>query len=66
MAYGSSEARGLIGVVPVSLYHSHSNTGSELSLRPTAQLMEEGSLTFILMDTSYLLNSFCYTAMGMP
>ena len=34
-AYGSSQARGLIGATAVCLCHSHNNTGSELCLRPT-------------------------------
>ena len=34
-AYGSSQARGLIGAVGSSLRHNHSNTRSELSLRST-------------------------------
>ena len=44
-AYGSSQARGLIGAeavavaVATSLRQSHSNRGSELCLRPTPQLM---------------------------
>ena len=38
MAYGSSQARGLIGAVASSLCQSHSNTGSKLRLRPTPQL----------------------------
>ena len=37
-AYGSFQARGLIGAVAASLHHSHSNTGSELHLQPTPQL----------------------------
>ena len=28
MAYGGSQARGLIGAVATALHHSHSNTGS--------------------------------------
>ena len=36
--YGGSQARGLIRAVAASLYHSHSNAGSELCLRPTPQL----------------------------
>jgi len=38
-AYGGSQARGLIGAIAASLYHSHSHVGSELPLRPTPQLM---------------------------
>ena len=37
-AHGGSQARGLIGAVDTSLYHSHSNAGSELHLQPTPQL----------------------------
>ena len=38
-AYGGSQARGLIGAVAAGLHHSHSNAGSQPSLRPTPQLM---------------------------
>ena len=38
VAYGDSQARGLIGAVAAGLYHSHSNTGSEPSLQPTPHL----------------------------
>ena len=37
-AYGSSQARGLLGAVAAGLHHSHSNRGSEPCLRPTPQL----------------------------
>ena len=37
-AYGSSQARGLIGAVAARLCHSYSNVGSELYLRPIPQL----------------------------
>ena len=37
-AYGGFQARGPIGAVAAGLCHSHSNTGSELSLQPTPQL----------------------------
>ena len=36
--YGGSQTRGPIGAAPAGLHHSHSNAGSELSLRPTPQL----------------------------
>ena len=36
-AYGGSHARGLIRAVVTGLHHSHSNTRSELRLRPTPQ-----------------------------
>ena len=32
VAYGDSQARGLIGAVATGLHHSHSNAGSELCL----------------------------------
>ena len=38
MAYGASQARGLIGAIATGLCHRHSNTGSEPSLQPTPQL----------------------------
>jgi len=38
MAYGGSQARGLIGAVATSLCQSHSNMGYEPSLRSTPQL----------------------------
>ena len=34
-AYGSSQARSLIGDVAAGLHHSHSNVGSQLHLQPT-------------------------------
>ena len=37
-AYGGSQARCQIGAVTTGLRHSHSNTRSELCLRPTPQL----------------------------
>ena len=46
MAYGDSQARGLIGAVATGLHHSHRNTGPELHLRLIPQLMANaGSLT---------------------
>ena len=38
MALGSSQARGQIGATGVTLHHSLSNSGSELSLQPTPHL----------------------------
>ena len=38
-AYGGYQARGPVGAVAASLYHSHSNMGSELHLHPVPQLM---------------------------
>ena len=58
-ACGSSQARGRIKAAAAGLHHSHSNTGSELHLHPTPQLMvmldpltqaRDGSR--ILVDTS--------------
>ena len=39
VAYGDSQARGLIGAVSAGLHHSHRNTRSEPGLHPTPQLM---------------------------
>ena len=39
LAYGGSQARGLIGAMAASLRQSHSNGGSEPRLCPTPQLM---------------------------
>ena len=39
VAYGDSQARGLIGAVATSLRQSHSNMGSEPCLQPRPQLM---------------------------
>ena len=39
VAYGGSQARGLIRAVAAGLRHSHSNARSEPRLRPTLQLM---------------------------
>ena len=38
MAYGGSQARGIVGAVAAGLCHSHSNARSEPHLRPTSQL----------------------------
>ena len=38
VTYGGSQARGLIGAGTAGLCHSHSNSDSELSLRPTPKL----------------------------
>ena len=38
MAYGGSQARGVIGAVATGLRHSPSNAGSKPRLRPTPQL----------------------------
>ena len=39
VAYGGSQARGIIGAVAASLCQSHSNAGSEPHLQPIPQLM---------------------------
>ena len=38
VAYGGSQARGLIGAVAAGLHQSHSNVGSEPCLQATPQL----------------------------
>ena len=38
VAYGGSQAKGLIRAVAASLCHSHSNAGPEPRLQPTPQL----------------------------
>ena len=38
VAYGSSQARGLIRDTAAGLHHSHSNAGSKMHLRPIPQL----------------------------
>ena len=38
VAYGSSQARGLIGATDAGLRHSHRNARSETRLQPTPQL----------------------------
>ena len=38
VAYGGSQARGLIGAVATSLLQSHSNVGSKPHLQPIPQL----------------------------
>ena len=38
VAYGGSQARGLLRVVAAGLHQSHSNSGSEPHLQPTPQL----------------------------
>ena len=38
VAYGGTQARGLMGATAAGQHHSHSNAGSESCLRPTSQL----------------------------
>ena len=38
LAYGSSQAKGLIGAVAAGLHYSHRNTASKQHLQPTPQL----------------------------
>ena len=61
--YGGSQARGWIRAIATGLCHSHSNTGSKLSLQPTPQLSAMRILnplskardwTWVLMDTDSL------------
>ena len=39
LAYGGSQAKGLMGAVAAGLHQSHSNAGFERRLGPTPQLM---------------------------
>ena len=39
VAYGGSQARGLIRAIVAGLHHRHSNARSELRLQPTPHLM---------------------------
>ena len=69
MLWGS---QGLLGAAAASLYHSHSNSGSELHLQPTPQLMatpdpqpsETRDCTCILMDIRWI--HFCCATTGTP
>ena len=54
MAYGGSQARGLIRAVAASLHHSHSNARSKPSLQHTPQLMETPDRTCNLMVPSWI------------
>ena len=62
-AYGSSQARGLIGAAAASLRHSHSNMDLSCSCNHRLQqcqifnpLSEAGDQTHILVDISGVLN----------
>ena len=63
MVHGSLQARGRIRAVTASLYHSHSNVGSEPNLHHSLrsrQILNPSSKTrdqiCIFMDTSWVLN----------
>ena len=68
MAYGSSQARGPVGAAAARLCHSHSNTRSELHLRPIAQLTatpdpyptEQGQGSNLYPHRSYVKFSTCH------
>ena len=73
LAYGGSQARGLIGAVATSLRQSHSNARSEPHLRPTSELTATPILDWIsesrdrthdLMVPSWIL--CCCAMMGTP
>ena len=53
MAYGGSQARGLIGAVAANLCQSHSSEGSESSATYTTAHGNAGSLTHNLMVPSW-------------
>ena len=64
MAYGSSRARGQIGVAAVSLHYSHSNARLELRLWPTSQLT---AMPGIEPASSWILVRFIITEpLGTP
>ena len=64
-AYESSQARGQIRAMVVSLYHGHSNAGSELRLRQIPDpLSKARDRAHILMDTSRI--HFHCAAKGTP
>ena len=65
VACGGFQARGVIGAVAAGLSHSHSNTGSQLHLRPRPQfaarldlnpLSKARDQTCTFVDTSWVLN----------
>jgi len=49
-AYGGSQAWGLIGVTAAGLCHSHSNTRSELCLRPTPHSSQQCRILNLLSE----------------
>ena len=55
-AYGSSQVRGQIGAAAAGLHHSHSNAESEPHLRILNPPREARDGTYVLMDTSLILN----------
>ena len=73
MAYGGSQARGLIRAVAAGLHQSHSNVGSKPRLQPTPQLtatpiLNPLSKAGIETATSWFLVGFVNhgTTMGTP
>ena len=63
VAYGVSQARGLIGATAAGLHQSHRNAGSEPHLQPTPQLMARDG-THNLMVPSWI--RFRCTMTGTP
>ena len=53
--YGGSQARGQTGAGAASLYHSHSNMGSEPRLRPTPQLAAMFIFIFLFLSSVVIL-----------
>ena len=73
MAYGGSQARGLVRATAAGLCQSHSNATSELRLLPTPQLMatpDPYPLSEVRGQTRNLMVPgqicFCYTMTGTP
>ena len=62
MAYGGSQAKGLIGAVAAGLHHSHNP--SSWQHRILNPLSEARAWTHILMDTNWL--PYHWAAMGIP
>ena len=58
MTYGSSQARGQIGAVAASLYHSHSNKGSKSYLHHSSrQCRILNPLSEVMNQTRVLMNA---------
>ena len=70
VAYGSSQARGRIEAAAASLWHSHSNAGSQPRLQPTPQLTHSNAATHwgIKPESLWILVGFVSTApqQGLP